>query len=85
MLPKIVSGSSGGSIVSAIVCSKTDQELKEKITEKDTIKWGPFYDLDQTLFPTIIRRTKHFLDKGVLLDMKRVEEFIKVNIGDLTF
>ena len=84
MLPRIISGSSGGSLLASIVCCKTTEELKELFADPRTgVKMGvwerPEY---QFSWPERFRR----LYRGKsMLTYETFRDFIKDNCGDLTF
>jgi len=82
ILPRIVSGSSAGSIVGSVICTRQD------VTEA----------FDASMYATTLvqfmhagepgamqRRIKRFMDDGVLLDGTILENALRHMIGDVTF
>jgi predicted acylesterase/phospholipase RssA len=79
-LPHIISGTSAGSIIAAIVCTRTDEELRETLTPQVIIKymicfarpWG--------------ERIKSLWRNGNMFDFDEWAELIKwFTNGDMTF
>ena len=87
LLPRIISGTNTGAIVAAIVCTHHDHELL-KLAEfeatEDGITFDAFKKRDK-IGDTIGRRLRRFLDQGVLMDVTVLKEFLRSNIGDMTF
>jgi predicted acylesterase/phospholipase RssA len=80
ILPHIISGTSAGSIVAAIICTRTDEELKETLTPQVIIKrmtcfrrpWG--------------ERIKSLWRNGNMFDFDEWADLIKwFTNGDMTF
>ena len=80
LLPRIISGSSVGSLIAAIVGTRTDEELC-RIDQPGAIDLGFFPTHKGTLF----RRLKRFFDSGVVMDIQVLQRAIRGNIPDLTF
>jgi predicted acylesterase/phospholipase RssA len=80
ILPHIISGTSAGSIVGAIICTRTDEELKETLTPQVIIK-----------FMTCFRRpwgerAKSLWRTGNMFDFDEWAELIRwFTNGDMTF
>jgi len=81
LLPRVISGSSVGSLVAALIAVRTEDELV-KIFDKGSIDLKVF---DKKASGSFYRRLNRFLTRGVLLDIKVLEECLRLNIGDLTF
>jgi TAG lipase/steryl ester hydrolase/phospholipase A2/LPA acyltransferase len=83
LLPRIISGASAGSIVSAVLCTKTDEEVPELLEE---FCYG---DLD--VFDTaegsesIVRKVVRLCTTGSLFDMSHLTRVMRDMLGDLTF
>ncbi|GAV29326.1 hypothetical protein PMKS-002808 [Pichia membranifaciens] len=83
LFPKIVSGSSCGSIVSAFMCAKTSDEIKQ-------ISWSLFdatfevfnVETDRDTFYTHLSR---LLKYGVWFDSKYLQQTMKGFLGNITF
>ncbi len=81
LLPRIICGSSAGSIAASILCTETYENVGSSIDRE--IKLGPFeYKHKKSSF---LRRVMRYLSRGVLLDVEVLKEFIRENIGDITF
>jgi predicted acylesterase/phospholipase RssA len=79
LLPKIISGSSVGSIAASFLCIHKDEELPALFNMD-------IWDFD--IFESsgdVRRKLVRFLKKGVLMDPKKLEEWLRRNFGDLTF
>jgi len=83
LLPRVLAGSSVGSIIAAIIGSRTQEELDEFFSEEH------FYDLlpDLTFFsgndPMSVM--KHYLRTGALHDIDFFQRCLRALLGDLTF
>ncbi|KAL4441473.1 hypothetical protein ABPG77_001977 [Micractinium sp. CCAP 211/92] len=80
LLPRVVSGSSAGSIVSAILCTRNEAELHEvfdSVAEIDGMEFYSFNSLGQIL--------RHVLLKGTLQDHNVLQERLRRILGDMTF
>lgn len=83
LLPRIVSGASAGSIVCAILCSKTDDEMPAILHE--------FCYGDLAVFEAsgkaegVMEKVARFLKYGSLYDITHLERVMKKMIGDITF
>eukprot|EP00158_Paraphelidium_tribonemae_P006464 Partr_v1_DN27830_c2_g1_i1_m23279 putative patatin-like phospholipase domain-containing protein len=82
LLPRIISGSSVGSLIAALVCSKTDGELFDYLHDENiNLKALESADEESSLFFKLSRFIKH----GVIFDVEVLKECIRSNIGDITF
>lgn len=81
MLPQVISGTSGGAMIAALICTRKDSELlavlsdphllSNKINAKDESTW------------TLLTR---LMKKGVIFDYQRwVEKMNWITTGDMTF
>jgi TAG lipase / steryl ester hydrolase / phospholipase A2 / LPA acyltransferase len=83
LLPRIISGASAGSIVCAVLCTRTDEEIP------DVLKGFPHGDL--AVFEEInqedglLERLGRFLTKGAWIDIKHLIRVMKALLGDMTF
>lgn len=83
LFPKIVSGSSCGSIVSSIMCSKTSDEIKEILSSLFDKTFEVFnVETDHDTFYTHLSR---FLKYGVWFDSKYLQQTMKTFLGNMTF
>ncbi|KAJ4358450.1 Lipase 5 [Didymosphaeria variabile] len=83
LLPRIISGASAGSIVCAVLCSKTDAEIPSVLTD---FCYG---DLD--VFERagaeegVIQKVSRFLKYGSLFDISHLQRVMRQMLGDITF
>ncbi len=83
LLPRIISGASAGSIVCAVLCTRTDEEMPELL---DSFCYG-----DLAVFEkegdedSILRKLARFLKFGALFDISHLTRVMKDMLGDLTF
>eukprot|EP01083_Nonionella_stella_P130551 396197_1 len=80
LLPRIISGSSVGSIFAALICSRSDEELR-KLKTGDTINFNFF----PSQSGSALRKLKRLWKNGVLMDINILKKCIRSNIGDVTF
>jgi len=79
LLPKVISGSSVGSIVAALVSTRQDKDLPE-LLEMENIKFEAFEAVG-----SVYRKIKRFFQKGVLMDINKLQNFLRGIVGDITF
>lgn len=83
LLPRIISGASAGSIVCAVLCTRTDEEIPE------ILKQFPYGDL--TVFEeegkedSILDRIRRLLTEGAWIDIKHLIRVMRGILGDMTF
>lgn len=83
LLPRIISGSSAGSIVCAVLCSRTDDEIPQVLQE--------FCYGDLEVFTkgdgddTVLRQIGRLLKIGALFDIGNLIRVMKGILGDMTF
>jgi TAG lipase/lysophosphatidylethanolamine acyltransferase len=82
LLPRVISGSSVGALMAALICTKTDDELPKLFTIG-----GIDLKAFSTLRPggSIQRKIIRLFTEGYLLDVTVLEECIKANLKDMTF
>lgn len=83
LLPRIVSGASAGSIVAAVLCTRTDDEVPQllrdfchgdlDVFEKDGEEEG------------VLKKAFRFLTKGALFDISNLVRVMRDLLGDMTF
>lgn len=83
LLPRIISGASAGSIVCAVLCTRTDAELP------DVLEQFPYGDLavfeDAGKEETILERIQRLLTQGAWIDIKHLTRVMQELLGDMTF
>ncbi|KAG0379888.1 hypothetical protein BGX24_011211 [Mortierella sp. AD032] len=82
LLPRIISGSSCGSIIAGILCTRTDEEISEMF-QFDKFNFTVFHTVEET--GDVLARLIHFLKNGALFDAQVLKAALKENIGDVTF
>lgn len=83
LLPRIISGASAGSIVCAVLCTKTDEEIP------DVLHQFCYGDLNVFGKPgeseSVVHRAVRMLKTGVLFDISHLERVMRGLLGDMTF
>lgn len=83
LLPRIISGASAGSIVSAVLCTKTDEEIPDVLEQ--------FCDGDLNVFAepgeadNVVHKAVRLLKTGALFDISHLSRVMRGLLGDLTF
>uniref|UniRef100_A0A1D1Y645 Lipase 4 n=1 Tax=Anthurium amnicola TaxID=1678845 RepID=A0A1D1Y645_9ARAE len=83
LLPRIISGASSGSIIAALLCTKTDDEIPTWFYEMQNLDFEVFdrKDRPDTLYTRLCRLFK----RGVLYDGDVLIEWMRKHVGDMTF
>jgi TAG lipase/lysophosphatidylethanolamine acyltransferase len=83
LLPRVLSGSSIGSLVAAVVAVRTDEELGKLLTDIDSasVDFGQPFEVEGSSTRKLVR----FLEHGVLMDICKLASVIRAHVGDLTF
>ncbi|KAG2389151.1 hypothetical protein C9374_014551 [Naegleria lovaniensis] len=84
ILPKVISGSSGGSIIAAALCTRREEDLA-KCFEPGSFKLEAFGGSDDTPERSAMRKISRLLNNGVIMDVNKLAQCIRENIGDVTF
>ncbi|KAI9051969.1 hypothetical protein LZ554_004223 [Drepanopeziza brunnea f. sp. 'monogermtubi'] len=83
LLPRIISGASAGSIVCAVLCTRTDEEIPE------VLKAFPYGDLavfeEDGKEDGILERVRRLLTQGAWIDIKHLTRVMREMLGDMTF
>ncbi|OJJ89255.1 putative Patatin family phospholipase [Aspergillus glaucus CBS 516.65] len=83
LLPRIISGASAGSIICAVFCTRTDDELPILL---DTYAYGDFNVFnEQANEENILQKTARFLKYGSFLDISHLAKVMRNWLGDITF
>ncbi|KAF9898982.1 hypothetical protein BX616_003392 [Lobosporangium transversale] len=82
LLPRIISGSSCGSIIAAILCTRTDEEIPSML-QFDKFNFTVFHTVEEQ--GDVLARIIHFLKNGALFDAQVLRAALKDNIGNVTF
>lgn len=78
LLPQVVSGTSAGSLIAALLCSLSNDELPQLFKP-------PFCGLGTYVDVPLWRKFVHLLTKGVFMDMNQWEKYVRERLGDITF
>ncbi|KAJ3354530.1 hypothetical protein GGF32_002476 [Allomyces javanicus] len=81
LLPRIISGASGGSIIASFVCTHTDDEFDRLLNPAYTRL--DFFDTSNQ--NTIFHMVNRFMKTGVLFDVETLINTLKLSFGDMTF
>lgn len=86
ILPKIICGSSvGGALVAAVVCTLSPSELPAFLSDAGAfINFEAFEKIGGSR-GSVRRKIFRFLKEGHLLDSNIIQDFVRQNIGDITF
>lgn len=79
LLPRILAGSSAGSIVASIICIRTDEELSEVFSKLETADLD-FFEENKT-----VNLVKNFIEKGHAQDLSYLTQRMRTILGDITF
>lgn len=89
LIPRIISGSSSGSIIASILCCHTNEEIKELLMGITERKFGIFGEsgdgASNSTLKIFLERMSHFLKFGTFFDISGLQETIYNFVGDLTF
>lgn len=88
LLPKIISGSSAGSICASIICTKTDEEFREYLAREDKpldLLEIREPNVNLSLLETLRRKIKRLYSQGSVFDTEILKECMRGNVGDFTF
>jgi len=79
LLPRVISGSSAGSIVAALVGTRTSDEMDDLFVPGT---------IDLTFFPpagSLWRKMRRLLFEGHLMEINILQSALRKNVGDVTF
>ncbi|KAF2719140.1 patatin-domain-containing protein [Polychaeton citri CBS 116435] len=83
LLPRIISGASAGSIVCAMLCTRTDAEIPQFVEE---IVYGDLEVFTRSgQEESILTRATRFLKYGAIYDISNLVRVMKDMLGDITF
>ena len=84
LLPRIISGASAGSIVSAVLCVKTDEEIPELLATFCERGDMAVFSAEGTS-DSWLKRVIHIVTQGSMYNIKHLVRVMRGLIGDLTF
>ncbi|KAJ8111119.1 hypothetical protein OPT61_g6213 [Boeremia exigua] len=83
LLPRIISGASAGSIVCAVLCTKTDAEIPLVLHE---FCYGDLDVFEKTGEPEgVLQKVARLCQTGTLFDMTHLRRVMRQMLGDMTF
>ncbi|KAF2453871.1 acyl transferase/acyl hydrolase/lysophospholipase, partial [Lineolata rhizophorae] len=83
LLPRIISGASAGSIVCAVLCTKTDAEIPFVL---DEFCYGDLDVFERAgVDDGVLRKAARFLKYGAVFDIANLVRVMRALLGDLTF
>lgn len=83
LLPRIISGASAGSIVCAVLCTKTDEEIPAVLHQFCYGDLNVFGKPGES--ESVVHKAVRMLKTGVLFDISHLERVMKGLLGDMTF
>lgn len=81
LLPKIIAGTSAGSIVAAFICTTVWKDIPRWF-EPGKIRYGPDSGLESG---SLFKKFRKFIERGYMLDISLFEKFLRDNLGEFTF
>jgi len=85
LLPRVISGSSVGSIIAAMVCTRTDAELRELFSGQPGAVNLSFFPRNDKNDASVSRRLKRLWREGHMMDISVLSRAVRANVPDLTF
>ncbi|EDU50425.1 triacylglycerol lipase [Pyrenophora tritici-repentis] len=83
LLPRIISGASAGSIVSAVLCTRTDAEIPEVMHQ---FCYGDLNVFGDPNHPDgVLDKAMRLMKSGVLFDISHLTRVMRDLLGDMTF
>lgn len=83
LLPRIISGASAGSIVCAVMCTRTDEEMPEVMAD---FAYGDLAVFEEEGKPGgVLQHLRRLLTEGSWSDIKHLKRVMRDLTGDLTF
>ncbi|KAL8965243.1 MAG: hypothetical protein Q9183_003956 [Haloplaca sp. 2 TL-2023] len=83
LLPRIISGASAGSIVSAVLCTRTDEEIPELLSDFCHGNLAVFEEEGNE--QGVLGKAARFLKFGAVFDIAHLNGVMKELLGDMTF
>lgn len=85
LLPRIISGSSAGSIVCAVLATKSDEEIPAVLSEMCSGDLAVFEDPSDKEQDGLVGAVRRFLTHGAVFESKHLVRVMKGLLGDITF
>jgi predicted acylesterase/phospholipase RssA len=88
LLPRIISGSSAGSIIAAVICTRTDADLSTLLVGNG-LSLGEIqlnaFEVNDSPEESIGKKFDRLLSSGAFMDVETLMQCLRRNCGDLTF
>lgn len=85
LLPRIISGSSIGALVGALICTRDDAHLNGVLSGVDLNLSAFQHNRTPGMWPSLKRKFVRLMKYGYLFDVKVLERCIRDNLGEWTF
>lgn len=86
VFPRIIAGSSSGSIIAAMICTKNEEEYGDLIHFRGfNFNFMEPPNQDRSLLNDYLRKFKRWLKTGTAFDPTHIQSILRENLGDLTF
>ncbi|OJD36779.1 nte family protein [Diplodia corticola] len=82
LLPRIISGASAGSIVCAVLCTRTDTEMPQVL---DEFCYGDLDVFEKPGDRGLLTKAARFLKYGAVFDISHLIQVMRNMLGDMTF
>ncbi|WEW59234.1 Lipase 5 [Emydomyces testavorans] len=83
LLPRVISGSSAGSIVASVICAHPDDKIPKILSTFGNGDFSVFESKDEVEY--LVHRLKRFLRSGSLFDIAHLRRIMRDLLGDITF
>lgn len=85
LLPRIISGSSAGSIVCAVLATKSDEDIPDVLNEMCSGDLAVFEDPTEKKQDGFVGAVRRFLTHGAVFESKHLVRVMRGLLGDITF
>ncbi|KAF2140999.1 uncharacterized protein K452DRAFT_299063 [Aplosporella prunicola CBS 121167] len=82
LLPRIISGASAGSIVCAVLCTRTDEEMPQILEE---FCYGDLEVFEKEGDRGVLKKLGRFLKYGAVFDISHLSRVMRNLLGNMTF
>jgi predicted acylesterase/phospholipase RssA len=80
LLPRVIAGSSAGSLVACLLATRHDADLMAMF-EPNAIQFEAMFSDSDTIYTKMLR----FVTKGAMLDSSNLQACLRREVGDITF
>jgi predicted acylesterase/phospholipase RssA len=85
VLPRIISGSSAGSIIGAMFCTRTDDEIRDLISNLCETLCFDAFEKCETAFDSVKVKLWRLITRGAFMDVSVLAQCLRHNCQDMTF